>query len=174
MLITPSFFFGEINIPNSDSTDISESIEASIAFNEPECLKKILGYDLAVLVDTTSTDQRIIDLIQGVSYVDSANKTKKWRGLIYQSGGLNFSLIAFYIYYFYMKDKAIWNSGTGTVVPEGNVAMAVSPGFKMMNAYNIFVRQNRELYDFMISSEDVYPEYDVSFSTFRTVNDFDI
>lgn len=173
MLISPAFFFGEINIPNSSATDISTSISNAIAFHEPEIMQRLLGYDLYTQFNAHTTDQRFQDLLNGKEYTSSGYSTK-WRGLIYTSGGKQFSLLAFYIYFFIMKDTAIWNSGLGTSLPDGKEAKRVSPAMKMINAYNIFVRQSRELADFMNSSLDVYPEYTNYNCFMKPINDFDI
>lgn len=90
-----------------------------------------------------------------------------------------FSLIAFYIYFYYMKDKTIWNSGTTTVVPKGNSAINASAALKMENAYNIYFRQARDLANFMISNLDVYPEYSYNIyqkncSSIRPLNCIDL
>lgn len=281
MLITPDFFFGEINIPNSEDTDVAKSISMSIAFHEGEILQRLLGYELYKSFISNPSTQRFQDLVNGVEY-SSSGRLKKWRGLIYSNSGttpvaqivgytlkseeqietdetvgfnsgentftfdgtlgtedwrgyditvnraeygvmikdvdyswnkttgtftllkagdlftvglwltINFfpspisvynpvdngvfyySLLAFYIYFFWMKDSAVWNSGVGTSIPDGNLAQKVSPSIKMINAYNTFVRQSRELADFLSSERDTYPEYDNYRCLFRFINDFDI
>lgn len=100
-------------------------------------------------------------------------------GYVVATLGVSFSLIAYYIYYMIMHDKAIWNSGIGTVIPKGDTVISNPPTFKMNWAYNEFARQGRSLCSFLKNNVETYPEWDGSVQCnaidfTKTINDFSI
>lgn len=287
-LINSSFFTAEINIPNTGKLEVNESINMFINKYENSLLQRLLGYELWKAFMASPTEQRFIDLVNGVEYVNFSGKTKKWKGLIYGSDGnpiqqnivgytqrkneqiqvgvnpalvagattalfdgqfgkpnyigefpifervqygstmitnvnytfdsltglfsfvevgdqflpwewfnitfnpvpitgyvppdstvTYYSLIANYVYWYWMKDNAVWNSGLGTASPNKRAAVDMSPAIKMVNAWNDFSCGVENLYDYLNNSKTVYPEYDSSisylaFCEFRKTNDFDI
>lgn len=175
MLIDSSFFVGEINIPNTNKPEVQAELNHFIAKYESELLNHLLGNELyASYLADVDGEQRFQDLINGVSYNDGIDY---WRGLIYSyNGGLTMhSMIAYYTYWFWMKDKSSWNSGIGVVRPEGDKAKPISPALKMTAAWNTFSEQVGEFLQFMNASVDVYPEWQpIYMYQFEKINDFDI
>jgi hypothetical protein len=172
-LIDTSFFVGEINIPNTGKLEIQESLTHFITKYEQDLLQQLFGYELWKSYNADNTTPRFAYIINGVEY---DNGTKNWRGLIYANGTTKLSLIANYIYYQWMKDKEIWNSGIGVVRPTPNQAIVMSPGLKMVEAWNDMSEQICEFYDYMnFSKNDVYPEWSTfGLWQFKRTNDFDI
>lgn len=68
-LVTPSFFTGELAIPNLDKPDVLPELQWFIAKYEEEFFDKLLGYDLHLeLMQALQLDivpQQWIDLVQG-------------------------------------------------------------------------------------------------------------
>lgn len=151
MLITPSFFFGEINIPNNDSDDIYENIDVFINLYEPECLKLILGYKLYSLFLASPTDQRFQDLLNGKEYTNSCGYLKKWIGLIYTNSGLPANPI---ILGYSKKDEEQIQAGTtiGLNIGENFFTFDGSGGTEDWRGYDITV--NRSEYGVMIKGVD--------------------
>jgi|SRR5678815_4098121 hypothetical protein len=174
LLIDTSFFVGEINIPNAQKPEVKESLELFIAKGEQQLLRQLFGHELYVSYAADSTTQRFQDLIYGEDF-------DYWRGLIYDitpSSGTNIvrgSLIADYIYTWWIKDKQLWNSGVGIVRPKGDNSEVMPISLKIMNAWNQFSHQVYEFVFFMNANIDVYPEWSpINLWEFRVINDFDI
>jgi hypothetical protein len=173
-LIDESFFIGEINIPNTGKPEIKESLDVFINKYEKELMQRLLGIQLWKIYDIDSTSLRFTDLINGVDYT-TGSYYYSWRGLVWGTAPNKHSLIANYIYWHWIKDKEIWNSGIGTIRATPNQAISISPGLKMSTTWNQFSYQVAEFNHYMSSSLSVYPEWQpFNLWEFRTVNDFDI
>lgn len=170
-LVDASFFVGDINIPNTQKPEIAESLNIFISRYEKELLIHLFGFELynSYLLDP-STD-RFVKIINGS--VDD-----NWRGLVYNiTDTVKGSLIAYYVYNFWLKDKHVWNSGVGTVRAKGNVTDVMPVAIKMTDAWNEFSRQVLEFSYYMgqDGNADVYPEWQSwGLCSFRKTNDFDI
>jgi len=171
-LVTSDFFVVEIGIPNISKQEINESLNVFIGKYEQEVLFALFGYELLKSYNADSTTDRFLKIVNGTEYYDG---TKKWNGLVYKINDINFSLIANYIYYYWLRDKHIWNSGIGTIRPAPNQAVNISPGLKMVSAWNSFSSDVCEFIDYMNNSTEIYPEWNsVNIWKFRRTNDFDI
>jgi hypothetical protein len=69
------------------------------------------------------------------------------------------SLIAYYVYYWYMRNTATQTTGVGEVTTEPAGATASSSIYKQVFAWNTVVDWLHELYHFLEANIDVYPEY---------------
>lgn len=164
-LIDWSYFIRSITIPNIDPIKTINAVTFDrivyfIQQYEPECLKGILGYALyKALINETS--QRITDLIFGAEYTDSCGNLQYWRGLVQPTPKI--SLIANYIYYYYQDANATQTSGVNTNVPKGEASTAVSVGDKMLDAWNFFSKETKEMICFLWNKNQlaspVYPEF---------------
>jgi len=172
-LIDTSFFIGEINIPNTGKLEVQESLTHFITKYENDLLHQLLGYELWKAFKADPTSPRFTKLVNGVEYYEGI---RNWGGLIRSNGTTKLSLIANYIYYHWLKDKEIWNSGIGSVKPTPNQAINMSPGLKMVEAWNDMSEQIYEFNDYMsFSKNDVYPEWSpYGLWQFKRTNDFDI
>ncbi len=182
-LIDQSFFIRGINIPNLPATGTSPILAdflTYIVMYEKECLKKILGSVLYKLFISHPTDQRMIDLKNGVEYTDLCGQVRDWQGLIHDT---NQSLIANYIYFYYQESKAALTTGVATKVSKSEAGTSISPAEKMCNAWNWFSDEVFDMTDFLWQQKSngvrVYPEYTIKdFSnardTARTINVFSI
>lgn len=81
-LINQSFFVRDLVIPNTGNAAVLETINSFIAKYEPQCLSKILGYELYKAFGTESS-QRMVDLLGGVEYTNQFGKLAKWQGLVH-------------------------------------------------------------------------------------------
>ena len=159
-LIDSSFFVNELEIPNSDDTNVAAAITSFIQKYEPQCLLRILGYSLYKSYQADPASTRMTDLINGVEY--SVNGVLNyWKGLKYDPKQ---SLIASYIYWFWQQNEATKSSGLGTVIPKGASLVSVAPLWKMQAAWNTFSNDTNDMASFLRRKKDgdgnlVYPEF---------------
>lgn len=160
-LITPSFFIGEINVPNTGKADVLEKLNIFIGKYEPECLLRIMGYPLykAFLAEDHTIAGRMKDLLYGTEFSVNGN-LYFWQGIIHN----NLSLIANYIYWFLERSNATQTTGVATVIPKGASAMVTSPDEKMVAAWNFFSSEINGMIFFLRNKKDnagilVYPEF---------------
>lgn len=125
----------------------------------------------------TSALQKWKDLVDGL---------EEWKGLRYTIGTKKISLIAFYVFFYYLKDDFSTYSTTGIQVVQSENALSQLPNEKQITAWNKFVnmynggniqtknhtfsrnwngtmlrwnngeRNEVSLYDFISSKSDVY------------------
>jgi len=166
-LIDTSFFVGEIAIPNSDTPAVKERIDWFITKYEEECLLIILGQKLYNLFVAEPTNQIIKDIINGAEYEDYFGTKYKWHGLVRNT---NMSLIANYIYYYFMQSAAIHNTGVSTSISETESGKSVWPVEKMIEAWNQFSREVKgQLIPFLLRKKD--QNGDFTYSDYFKISD---
>lgn len=152
MIINSSYFLSKnVFIPNavaqpsigSNTPTAISQLDMEIAFREDEFLLFSLGNaQKTELLDQFETDgtwkatalQKWKDLVDGVVFDD-----KKWKGLRYTIGARKVSLIANYVYFFYLKDDFDTYSTTGVQVAQSENAISQLPNEKQTSAWNNFV-----------------------------------
>lgn len=186
MLIDVSYFVADLNIPNTGQQDVSEKLEWLINKHEPDLLTMLLGYELySLFKDAVSVDPiepRFQSLKNGAAYQDCYGNTVKWMGIapMPEPGSVfKQSLVANYVYWHWQKSMVTQSVGIGEAATTAENAVMVSPGLKMIRAYNEMVDWVRELYRFIDSHQSDYPELDYSIKycalrQFYHVNQFGI
>lgn len=86
-LIDRSYFAGgELNLPGLNRIEIQENIDMLIMKREPELLTMLFGIKMYQdFIQGLGEDpilQKWTDLLEGVTYEESPNRFKKWRGLV--------------------------------------------------------------------------------------------
>lgn len=89
-----------------------------------------------------------IDLVNGVLYTVN-NVNLKWKGLIYSLGTYKGSLLADYVYYFWLESQASYMTGVGDAKANPKGANLVNPTQRYVNTWNDFVK----------GYQDVLPSY---------------
>ena len=191
MLIDSTFFVGgELNIPNP-SGSTTNLLQWYINKYETDCLIKILGYPLykAYLADPSLSTTPIANLVNGVEYTNDWGYDDYWVGLVEsKSPGEDApvvsqptSMIANYIYTYYIRGSANQFAGTTTVIATASGAYNVSPSQKAQSAHTFFCVRVREMVKFLLSQSQVanYTEFSnyqaaKTLSYARPVNSFDI
>lgn len=160
-LIGPTFFVGELSIPNTEQEPVLENLNYFIKKYEKECLIGLLGYSLYKLTLAATPEQRIADLLDGVEY-ELNGKLTEWEGLVHD----DYSLIANYIYWFYMKNAATHSTGVATAKVNPAASVSVSPAEKMLNAWNSMSDSVNQMILFLRNRKEdgvlVYPEFDTN------------
>lgn len=82
--------------------------------------------------------QKWIDLVNGVTYQVN-NFTLKWNGLIYSLGISKQSLLADYVYSFWLESQASYMTGVGDAKGQPKGSVLVNPTQRYVNTWNDFV-----------------------------------
>lgn len=182
------------NTPSALST-LTDEIEEK----EAELLLAALGYEqFAELMAQFNSDgtyvttpvQKWVDLVDGKEY-----NGKKWKGLRYEAGDKKISLIAYYVFFYYLQEDFTTYSTTGIQAAKAENSVSQTPNQKQAQVWNKFVDMYNgdsankpslftnwngtgirwgsannanqvSLYRFLSDNSDVY---DTSFFTFQSV-----
>lgn len=161
-IIDTTYFQSPINIPNTDKPAISSGLSVLIGMLEPELLNNLFGsymYDVFKQnIATNSPEQRWINLRDGITYTYNG-KQYKWKGLKEINGTSKTSIIAYYVYYYHLRNKATTTTGTGEQIAKPEAGISVDSVSKQTFAWNLMVDWGCELYQFLRASTDTYPEW---------------
>jgi len=138
-LIDSTYFVREINLPGNVLSGALADIQPYIDQYERLALINLLGYPLYKDLIANPTDTRWVRLIEGHEYeIDyhGATTTVKWNGLT--NTELR-SLIAYFVFYYYLKFHATFTSSRGELLANSENAKAFNPGQAMNNAYNFAI-----------------------------------
>ena len=154
-LIDTTYFVGEISLPASSLTGTLADINPYIIKFEREALIEILGYtlykELKAEIDSSYT-AKWEGFVEGAEYTVSfagEDNTVKWNGLINSD---KVSLLAYYIFYQYMKFHNTHTSSTGEMFSNLENGVRVQPAERMVNAYNRFIDLRGK-----VSDQDIAP-----------------
>lgn len=121
---------------------------------------KLFGYPL-YKVFGSETSQRMTDLLNGAEYVDFEGFIQKWQGLKHDTTQ---SLIAYYVFYEWLKDTHVQVVGNGTTsVNKSDGAVVVHPTERLVSIWNKFCEEGRQCLSYLWNSKDafgdrLYPE----------------
>jgi len=176
-LIDSTYFAFDINVPASDYNNL----DAYITKYEKEILMKLLGYELYKLVaayDAGTSPQRIKDLVEGKEYTLTSGELIKWNGL---KNTDKISLIAYYTYYWFVRDNSTSLEGIGNRKLTGENSEAANSGMKISAAwtklkalYGGFGESKYvpSAYNFLSNYEGDYPEWE--FDSIGSINNWDL
>lgn len=174
-LIDKTYFVNEINLPDSQFSSLTDYITRY----EPEILKRLLGYELWKLVSEygTSPTQPIKNLVEGKEYTVSG-QLLKWNGF---KNADKVSLIAYYVYYWYVRNKNASFQTTGMRKQADENSVPASPILTLTGAWSIletlygYNGQNFHIpsaYNFLSEFRSDYPTW--QFRNIGNVNGFDL
>ena len=89
---------------------------------------------------TTGIPQKWIDLVNGKTY-ELNGVSLVWNGLKYSKGTFKGSLLADYVYYFWLIDQVSYMTGTGDSKANPKGAKSVNPTQRLVRVWNDFVEQ---------------------------------
>ena len=165
-IIDKSFFNLEQNVPGVESDD--EVIVLFIDQYEPKFLKKALGlafyntFWAAITTNPAPVAGRWYDIVAGATYYKNG-ELREWLGL--KQPDIKKSVIAQYVYWYYMRNQVTQSTRLGEVLTKKENADTVAPGYKMVNNWNDMAEQVCSLWDYLLNKRDdegslVYPEFD--------------
>ncbi len=141
-------------IPNLDEADSRAFAELELLIDE-KCrlllldfltvdqaqeLDSYLGEDGLFPEDTTGIPQKWIDLVKGVEYTKN-DVNLIWNGLIYSKGTYKGSLLADYVYYYWLETQASYMTGVGDAKGQPKGAILVNPTQRLVSTWNDFAKQ---------------------------------
>lgn len=159
-LIDYTYFIGERNIPNTNRAEVLESLNALIAVREPEILTELFGYKMYKDFVAGIAVAPWLVLKNGAEFT-YAGVLLKWRGLVNTQKD---SLIADYVYYWYMRKNATQTTGVGEAATKTENSNRVSPVRKMTEAYNRMVDSISEMRLFIQVNAADYPDYRMNYA----------
>lgn len=147
-------------IPNLDEADSRAFAELELLIDE-KCRLLLLDFltvDQAQELDSYLVDglfpeeaqpdpllpdyvpQKWIDLVNGVEYTKN-DVTLLWNGLIYSKGTYKGSLLADYVYYYWLETQASYMTGVGDAKGQPKGAILVNPTQRLVSTWNDFAKQ---------------------------------
>ncbi len=141
MITDESYFINDIAIANTSNPNVVAGLNSAIEKREKEVLISVLGYELYEVFIANPTVQIYKDILDGKEFsFEFCGKTvtRKWIGL---ANTEKISLLAYYTYFFYEKDRNEFNTGVGFVKPKVENAVQENPRLKFVNAWNQHVFQ---------------------------------
>lgn len=157
-IIDASYFQADKTIPNALelNSNVNTILEQFIDNKVRLLLKNALGYELFNDLDSNITDG-VLDvgapvkwenLVNGVEYT-KGTETLKWQGLKFTEGTIKHSLLADFVYYYWLENEAIKNTGVGLVTVTSKNATNVSYNSTLTRHWNNFIIQYQgELYNY--------------------------
>ena len=140
-------------IPNLDEADSKTFAELELLIDE-KCRLLLLGFltseqvtelesylvDGILPEDTSGIPQKWIDLVNGKNY--TANGVElRWTGLIWTKGTYKGSLLADFVYYYFLESQASYMTGVGDAKGNPKGATMVNPTQRLVTIWNEFVKQ---------------------------------
>lgn len=155
MIIDASYFYGQLSIPQITDAAVIANLNWFINEYEPKLLTNLLGYELYKFTVDNPSDADVLKLINGTDYGDN----KHWNGLKFGTSPLKKSLIANYVYYWWMRNNMSQTTIGGEKESKAENAIGSSPRYKMVRAWNDMVEMNIQLRDYLNASLEFYPTY---------------
>lgn len=133
-LIDKTYFTGELDIPDTGNANVEARLNSFINKYEPKFLTLLLG---AALYGDYKTAK--------AAATEEAPLAAIWTDL----EALVKSLLAGYVYYWYMRDAATKTTGVGEVKPAVENGAVVDSMAKQVRAWNEMAEGIRDLYDML-------------------------
>lgn len=153
MLIDLTYFSGEILIAQRSQLEVQEDLSKLIAKYEKKVLTDLFGKDMYTAfiagIEEPSPLPKWTNLKNGVA--------GEWMGL---TNADKLSLIANYVYFFYMRKENLQTVGIGTVETKADNAHKSSPVEKYVRAWNEMVDWICELHAYILANASEYPDYE--------------
>lgn len=149
MIIDSTYFTGkETYIPNavaqpsigSNNLNLSSLLDNEIEDKESELLLDILGFSQATELYNQfepNGDWKVTALAKWVDLVDGKDS---WRGLRYTIGNKKVSLIAYYVFFYYLANDYHSYTTTGMQIAKSENAMIQDPTIKQVSIWNKFIK----------------------------------
>ncbi len=162
-IVQPSFFVGDISIPNTQSSNVINNLLYFIDKYESSYLKIALGFKIEKLIreaeSVSALPDLIKDLINGCTF-SFEDVEYTWVGLSSE----NFSPISRYVYYKYVNATQSRFDGIGMIqsAPEENGTIPVSPSEKLVSVWAECSESTHVMLLLVLSKLEEYEEYDIT------------
>ena len=178
-IIDETYFIKELYVPNLNEmdSDTLTTLETAIDRYSRQFLRDALGNVLFTELDSHITDG-VLDAGAPQKWLDLVNGVDDWKGLAFTEGTYKGSILAKYVYYYWLKDAVSNVTGTGEKVITATDALAVNPTQRLTNIWNDFIEDNQgrfHLNTYSYGYEYYYLNYspcnDVNYSLIRFLSD---
>lgn len=189
-LTDKTYFKDPINLP----AGLTDSLTNVILNYENDIIYDLFGYTLGELViayDENTSPQRIKDIVEGKTYTVPGNQcgrvnpsgddiTVNWNGLINDEKR---SLIAFWCYYKWCRDKETFTTNAGGAKTKLENAENVGFSKKATTAWNSMIKLYGQTtdaavipscYNFLYAHKEDYPEWVFKAEGYEPINMFGI
>lgn len=157
-LIDASYFQKEISIPNVNETYSESSDNLDYFIDEKVRLllqKDILGLSLFSELDShiengvleQDAPQKWIDFVNGVEYIDSNGNSKKWNGLLFELGSVNKSLLAYYVFNFWLQYNDTVVTGAGEQAISVTNSNRINSNRRIVDSWDAFLHMYQGNYE---------------------------
>lgn len=178
MIVNKSFFVGELDIPTNNA-NVEPTLNAFIEKYEKKFLIGLLGYELYLLfvnaIEIDPIAEKYSKLLYGDMYVYK-DVTYFWEGLkevIIEADpnadppivGKYKSIIANYVYYWWIRNQETQNTGIGVVATKSENSVKISGASKAVKAMLDLKTAVRSFIWYMQYKNGVYAEYKERVST---------
>lgn len=151
-IIDETFFTRELQIPGIEDAGRSlADLNMFIDDKVRRLLRLLLGDDLFFDLDSNidqgtgmlkvDASQKWLDFVNGKSYVDENGNNKEWFGLLRSEGSFKTSFLAYYVYYFWLKNQISYVSAVGEVQVMAKNAVSVNSKQRLVDVWNKFVKE---------------------------------
>lgn len=174
-IINASFFYGQLEIAQITETSVAATVNRYIDTLEQDFLKKLFGYELSKLfLAGYGAVGKYKDLLDGAEYTNRFGVPDKFRGLVFSDGegAKKRSMIANYIYFYYLRQETTFTTGSGEKEIAAMNAEKASSRMKQVRAWNEMVGWVKELYEFLYVKESDYPSYFNTGKAYATDTEF--
>ena len=147
-IIDETFFIKELYVPNLNEmdSDTLTTLETSVDRYVRQFLRDALGNVLFTELDSYITDG-VLDAGAPQKWLDLVNGVDDWKGLKFEEGTYKGSILAKYVYYYWLKDAVSNMTGTGEKVITATDALAVNSTQRLTNVWNDFVEDNQGVFN---------------------------
>jgi hypothetical protein len=176
-IIDDTYFQGEISIPNIEESDSRSKTELERLIDE-KCrlfLYSVLGSELFDELDTllvdgilpTTTESKWTKLVYGDTY-ELDGRQIKWEGICSILGTSKSSLLADYVYTFFLTESNTFLSGVGEMKSNASGTIMVNSTQRYINIWNRFLEKYQfdllgNIFDFrnyFFNYQFSYPRYE--------------
>jgi len=152
VIINKTYFFGELDIANTNNIHVEARLNSFIEKYEPKFL--------ALLFGETMYSQLTAQLLLTPINANWSSLRDKVKGLL-----------AMYVWYYYSRDQASKTTAAGEVAPSVENGVRVSVMDKQVKVWNEMVEGIAVLYDYLDLNEAIYVDW-VSYGRYRSYPHF--
>jgi len=149
MIIDSSYFEGkELYIPNavlqpsigSNNLNPSSALAQEIEDKESELMLDVLGFAQATELYNQFEQDGSWKITALQKWKDLVDGKDDWRGLRYTIGGKKVSLIAYYVFFYYLANDYRTYTTTGMQIAKSENATTQDPSIKQVSIWNKFIK----------------------------------
>jgi len=118
-------------------------------------------------LDPVIVPQKWIDLVNGKTY-EKNGVDLIWTGLIWTKGNYKGSLLADYVYYYWLTGNVSYMTGVGDAKGNPKGANLVNPTQRVVNTWNDFVKAYQSNRTGVLHCDNWFPNYDCYYSSIHS------